>query len=111
MHGVMATVRGKRGPYKEYLRNPSCPIPRQTIANWWLRGLCERGPKRYNLDSCSTPQPMEVTELAPKESGECASEELDSEPEESDLDGRAAPDRLSPTPDTLLSEVLSPALG
>lgn len=54
---------------------------------------------------------MEVTELAPKESGECASEELDSEPEESDLDGRAAPDRLSPTPDTLLSEVLSPALG
>lgn len=107
----MATVRGRRGPYKEYLRNPSCPIRRQNIANWWLRGLFEHGAKRYDSDPCSTPQPMEVIKLVPEKSGECTSEELDSEPKESELDRGAAPDRLSSTPDTPLSEALSPALG
>lgn len=24
----------KRGPYKRYMSDPSCPIPRQTLANW-----------------------------------------------------------------------------
>ena len=33
----MNTVRSKRGPYKRYLKDPSFPIPKQTLWNWRKR--------------------------------------------------------------------------
>lgn len=64
----MATVLGKRGLYKEDLRNrSSCPILRQTIADLWLKGLCGGYTNEADSNHGSTLQPMEVTKLAPEE--------------------------------------------
>lgn len=32
-----STARGKRGPYKRYLKDPNFPIPKQTLSNWRKR--------------------------------------------------------------------------
>ena len=33
-NGEQAIVRGKRGPYKRYLTDPNCRVPKQTRCNW-----------------------------------------------------------------------------
>ena len=35
----MAAERRKRGPYKRYLRDPTFPIPKQTLCNWRQKRL------------------------------------------------------------------------
>lgn len=39
--GAMSTAQGKRRPYKQYLRDPSCLIPWQIIVTWQQRILGE----------------------------------------------------------------------
>lgn len=43
MAGIESTSKpaqwGKRGPYKQYLRDPNYAIPRQTLSNWRKRGF------------------------------------------------------------------------
>ena len=35
----MAVEPRKRGPYKRYLRDPTLPIPKQTLCNWRQKGI------------------------------------------------------------------------
>lgn len=44
----------RRGPYKRYMEDTSCPIPKQTLSNWRRRGICCTASK----DDSS--EPMEV---------------------------------------------------
>lgn len=54
--------RGKRGPYKQYLHDPSCAIPRQTLSNWRKRGFdgTLRAPDN-NSDSESETKELETS--------------------------------------------------
>ena len=52
----MAATRGKRGPYKRYLRDSIHRIPRQTLCNWRKRDFCRIADAC--LDQCLQ-QPMD----------------------------------------------------
>ena len=54
----MAMLRGKRGPYKLYLQDPSRAIPKQTLSNWRKKEGCDR-----DEDPSQVPQPMDTDDL------------------------------------------------
>ena len=74
----MATTRGRRGPYKRYLHDPSLAIPRQTLSNWRQRGLSQGNEQTMETELTDSTE-QESAELSEVESeAECVSPAPDS---------------------------------
>ena len=76
----MATKRGKRGPYKRYLHDPSLAIPRQTLSNWRQKGLSSLQDNEQAMETELTDgTEQESSELSEvKSEAECVSPAPDS---------------------------------